>query len=187
MNPVALFRDYIDMYGKQTETAIAAVSYLAELWQGPRTRRVSAADIADARGLQRPFVAKLLSSLSQVNIVSGSPGPGGGYALAKDPSEIRLRDVWMVFERPDTDTNPLTGLGWRENKFHQRLKKVESSINELLDETTFEMMSSGDDSPPADDSKPGRLVESPSAIRTGVVLEASRNGNSQNGSGTKFL
>ena len=40
------------MYGKQTETAIAAVSYLAALWDGPSTRRVSAADIADGRGLQ---------------------------------------------------------------------------------------------------------------------------------------
>ena len=90
------------MYGKQTETAIAAVSYLAALWEGPTTRRVSAADIADGRGLQRPFVAKLLSSLSQAGIVSGSPGPGGGYALAKDPREICLRDVWAIFERPES-------------------------------------------------------------------------------------
>ena len=54
------------MYGKQTETAIAAVSYLAALWDGPSTRRVSAADIADGRGLQRPFVAKLLAVAASV-------------------------------------------------------------------------------------------------------------------------
>ena len=36
------------MYGKQTETAIAAVGYLAELWRETGTRRVSAADVAEA-------------------------------------------------------------------------------------------------------------------------------------------
>lgn len=131
------------MYGKQTETAIAAVSYLAELWNGASTRRVSAADIADARGLQRPFVAKLLSALSQAGIVSGSPGPGGGYALAKPPAEIRLRDVWVVFERPEPARECPFGGGRcgvdRQCPLHQRIKHVHDAIDTLLDDTTFEV------------------------------------------------
>ena len=47
------------MYGKQTETAIAALSRLAEVWDGGRTR-LSAGDIADQRGLPRAMVAKIL-------------------------------------------------------------------------------------------------------------------------------
>ena len=131
------------MYGKQTETAIAAVSYLAELWRGQGTRRVSAADIADARGLQRPFVAKLLSALSQAGIVSGSPGPGGGYALAKDPAEIRLRDVWLVFERPEPARQCPFGGGQcgvdRKCALHQRIQRVHDAVDTLLDETTFDV------------------------------------------------
>lgn len=142
LNPGPRIRDYMGMYGKQTETAIAAVSFLAEIWQGPRTRRVSAADIADARGLQRPFVAKLLSALSQVGIVSGSPGPGGGYALAKDPSEIRLRDVWLVFERPEShQILPFAARICLDSEIlKRRINDVETSINALLDETTFDDM-----------------------------------------------
>jgi Rrf2 family iron-sulfur cluster assembly transcriptional regulator len=131
------------MYGKQTETAIAAVSYLAELWRGQGTRRVSASDIADARGLQRPFVAKLLSALSQAGIVSGSPGPGGGYALAKNPAEIRLRDVWLVFERPEPQRECPFGGGQcgvdRQCALHQRIQKVHNAVDSLLDDTTFDV------------------------------------------------
>ena len=41
------------MYGKQTETAIASVSRLAEVYDGGKTR-LSSADIARDRGLQPP-------------------------------------------------------------------------------------------------------------------------------------
>ena len=131
------------MYGKQTETAIAAVSYLAALWNGPATRRVSAADIADGRGLQRPFVAKLLSTLSQAGIVSGSPGPGGGYALAKGPEEITLRDVWALFERPDSSRvafvgSEICGVS-APGDLSNRIGRVEQAMNSLLDETTFDV------------------------------------------------
>jgi len=131
------------MYGKQTETAIAAVSYLAALWDGPATRRVSAADIADGRGLQRPFVAKLLSTLSQAGIVSGSPGPGGGYALAKGPDEITLRDVWSLFERPDSSRvafvgSEICGIS-APGDLSNRIGRVEQAMNSLLDETTFDV------------------------------------------------
>ena len=126
------------MYGKQTETAIAAVGYLAELWRGATTRRVSAADIADARALQRPFVAKLLSALSQAGVVSGSPGPGGGYALAKPPAEIRLRDVWLVFERPDAAREDQAGPA-EASALQQRIQRVHDAVDQLLDETTFEV------------------------------------------------
>jgi Rrf2 family iron-sulfur cluster assembly transcriptional regulator len=153
------------MYGKQTETAIAAVSYLAELWRGPGTRRVSAADIADARGLQRPFVAKLLSALSQAGIVSGSPGPGGGYALAKNPAEIRLRDVWLVFERPEPQRECPFGGGQcgvdRKCALHQRIQQVHNAVDTLLDETTFDVFAvEGEEKPTPAPTGPlgGRLA-----------------------------
>ena len=73
------------MYGKQTERAIGAMSRLAEVWDGGKTR-LSAFEIADQRGLPRPMVAKILTTLSQANLVTGSPGPGGGYCLSSSNS-----------------------------------------------------------------------------------------------------
>jgi Rrf2 family protein len=97
------------MYGRQTEYAIAVMSRLAEVYDGGETR-LPAADVADSRGLQKPFVAKILSQLSQAGLVIGSRGPGGGSALARDPKTIKLYDVFKLFERIDSDdTCPFGG------------------------------------------------------------------------------
>lgn len=86
------------MVAQATRTAIAAVSRLAELFDGGKTL-VSAADIAENRQLKRPFVGKVLSELSRAGIVKSSTGPGGGFTLALEPSAIRLGDVLNIFER----------------------------------------------------------------------------------------
>jgi Rrf2 family protein len=130
------------MYGKQTERAIAAMSRLAEVWDGGVTR-LSAIHIADNRGLPRPMVAKLLTILSQARLVSGSPGPGGGYALAREPAEISLADVYRLFERDDTSTNcpfggGVCGIG-DPCALHHCLVDMQASVQKLLTETTFEV------------------------------------------------
>jgi Rrf2 family iron-sulfur cluster assembly transcriptional regulator len=130
------------MYGKQTERAIAAMSRLAEVWDGGKTR-LSAFDIADQRALPRAMVAKLLSMLSKAELVNGSPGPGGGYALARHPKEISLHQVWCLFEREDTSpTCPfgggICGVG-EPCALHDRLVHMNSSLRNLLHDTTFEI------------------------------------------------
>lgn len=130
------------MYGKQTETAIAALSRLAEVWDGGRTR-LSSAEIADQRGLPRAMVAKILSALSQAGLVNGSPGPGGGYALAREPKAITMRDAYELFERPDNSSNcpfggGVCGIG-DKCAIHDRLKSMQNSVCDLLDTTSLEI------------------------------------------------
>ncbi len=129
------------MYGKQTETAIAAMSRLAEVWDGGKTR-LSAVEVADARGLPRAMVGKLLATLSQARLVIGAPGPGGGYALARVPKDICLADVAKLFEREDhSDLCPfgggVCGVG-APCAIHDRLVRMQASVRKLLTETTFE-------------------------------------------------
>lgn len=129
------------MYGKQTERAIGAMSRLAEVWDGGKTR-LSAFEIADQRSLPRPMVAKILTALSQANLVVGSPGPGGGYALARHPSEISLQEVHDLFERADqSSTCPFGGgvCGVGEPcALHDRLVDMQCRIKDFLRDTTFE-------------------------------------------------
>jgi Rrf2 family protein len=130
------------MYGKQTECAIAVMSRLAEVYDKGRTR-LSANDLADARGLQRPRVAKCLASLSQAGLVSGAPGPGGGFALADHPRRIFLRNVFDLFERyRDHEICPFgggkCGVGI-SCPLHDRLASVHKATNEFLDRTSFEV------------------------------------------------
>lgn len=129
------------MYGKQTETAIAAMSRLAEVWDGGTTR-LSAVEIADARGLPRAMVAKLLATLSQARLVVGAPGPGGGYTLGRTPKEICLAEVARLFEREDqSDLCPfgggVCGVG-TPCAIHDRLVWMQSSVRKFLTDTTFE-------------------------------------------------
>lgn len=129
------------MYGKQTETAIAAMSRLAEVYDGGVTR-LSSADIAENRGLQRPFVAKILTSLSQAGLVSGSPGPGGGYTLAKHPRDITVYEVFSLFERENESNlcpfgGGVCGLG-EPCAIHDKLVGVKRSMDEMLHDTTFD-------------------------------------------------
>ncbi|MCP4758868.1 MAG: Rrf2 family transcriptional regulator [Planctomycetes bacterium] len=129
------------MYSKQTETAIASASRLAEVYDGGITR-LSATNIADSRGLQRPFVAKILTMLSQAGLVSGAPGPGGGYTLTRPPKKIRLYDIYRLFEREDnSDACPFGGgvCGVGEPcPLHNKLVEVQDATDRLLHETTLE-------------------------------------------------
>ena len=130
------------MYGKQTERAIGALSRLAEVWDHGTTR-LSAMQIAEQRGLPAPMVAKILSTLSQAGIVAGAPGPGGGYALARHPSEITLKQVHALFERENhSHTCPfgggVCGVG-DPCALHDSLVGMQKDITRFLNATTFEI------------------------------------------------
>lgn len=94
--------------GKLAQQAIAAASYLAENYD-PAGTRVSAAEIADARDLPRPVVAKVLAQLSLTGITTGTTGPSGGYRLARPPKEISLLDIVSAFEA--SDVRPMCPFG----------------------------------------------------------------------------
>ncbi|WP_309387817.1 RrF2 family transcriptional regulator [Cerasicoccus frondis] len=84
-------------YGKTAQNAVSAMSYLAEVYADGV--RLSSQDIAAKRAISKPLVAKLLVVLSQAGLVDGAPGPRGGYALARDPSEISLLEIVSHFEK----------------------------------------------------------------------------------------
>jgi Rrf2 family protein len=128
-------------YGKTAQTAVSAVSRLAEVHDPAQRVKLNSADIAENRNLPQPVVAKVLTILSQAGIVTGSPGPGGGYSLARPPAEITLFDVVALFERlgesiscpfgPDyCGTGPHCPL-------HFDILKVREQINTFLKTTTF--------------------------------------------------
>ena len=129
------------MYGKATENAIAAMSRLAEVYDDGETL-LSAADIAENRKLQKPFVSKLLSTLSQAGLVTGQRGPGGGFCLAHHPRDITLHEVWSLFEREDFSDKCPFGGGYcgagDPCALHDKLVTLKGVMDQTLRETTFE-------------------------------------------------
>ncbi len=83
--------------GKTAQNAISIMSYLAECYKDGNDL-ISSQVIADVRGFSKPLVAKILTVLAQEGCVKGATGPGGGYALARKPSEISLLNIVSAFE-----------------------------------------------------------------------------------------
>lgn len=128
-------------YGSATQTAIAALSRLAEVYDGGETL-LSATQIAESRGLQKPYVAKVLSTLSQAGIISGSRGPGGGFSFAKPPKEVKLYDVYCLFEREDFSNEcpfggGICGVG-DKCPLHDKLVDVNKAMDKVLHGTNFD-------------------------------------------------
>ena len=128
-------------YGKTTQTAIAAMSRLAEAYGA--SEPLSSHDIARDRELAQPLVAKLLTMLSQAGLVNGSRGPGGGYSLAKKPREISLQDIAAVFERPDDKIVCPFGPNWCGNHnpcpLHDAYVEFVSEFEEYLSRTRLDV------------------------------------------------
>ena len=96
------------IYGKTSTNAIAVMSFLA----ADPGSRAGSGEIAKSRGISRALTAKLLTQLAAAGLVSGQPGPGGGYTLAKPAKEIRLFDIVSLFEQTAQPSVCPFGHGW---------------------------------------------------------------------------
>ena len=127
------------VYGKMSQYAVSAVSYLAEHHGGDAM--LSSAQIAEGRSLPRPVVAKILTTLSAAGIIRGIPGPNGGYALARAPKDITLLDVVEQFESTGGSIPCPLGPDWCGNgphcPVHDKIEALRRSADSLLCESNF--------------------------------------------------
>ena len=127
------------VYGKLAQHAVSAVSLLAE--NHGQEARLSSGQIAEGRNLPQPVVAKILTALSSAGLVDGTPGPRGGYALARHPGEITLADVVRPFESPDGPVPCPLGPDWcgtgPQCPIHEEIDALREASDRLLGKTNF--------------------------------------------------
>lgn len=82
--------------------AVTAMLYLAlEGKSGP----VTLADVSDKQDISLSYLEQLFSALRAKSLVRGVRGPGGGYYLGRDASEISISNIicavdeWVEFTR----------------------------------------------------------------------------------------
>ncbi len=63
---------------------------------GPTTVR----DIADRTGLPQPYLEQILLALKGAGLIRSKRGVGGGYVLARDPSDISLASIIRAVDGP---------------------------------------------------------------------------------------
>lgn len=88
--------------------ALRALIYLAEKnAPGP----VLVREIADAAGVPRQSLAKILHGLRNKGLVRSTKGPGGGYQLARPGGETRIVEVIEAIDgRVELDQSCILGL-----------------------------------------------------------------------------
>ena len=128
-------------YGKVAQAAISAASLLAENYFAEGGKRLNSREIAEKRKLSQAIVAKVLTTLSQAGIVTGSPGPGGGYTLASEPKTVTLQQIVAPFERQEPSLTCPFGEGWcgtgPQCPLHKQLDRLRSQMADFLDKTTL--------------------------------------------------
>jgi Rrf2 family protein len=85
------------MLAQKTRYALRALLYLAETEAG---RSVQVGDIAATQHVPRKYLELILLDLKRGGFVTSRRGPGGGYTLAKPPSEINFAEVIRLMDGP---------------------------------------------------------------------------------------
>lgn len=133
-------------FGKTAQTAVSALSLLAEVYDGGKTK-LSSHDIAARRELPQPVVAKVLTIVSSLGLVDGTRGPGGGYWLKRPPAEIALIDIVEEFERQDARVMCPFGPNWcgqgEPCPMHNELVRLDEDWTRYLRETTLAVFQRG--------------------------------------------
>ncbi len=85
------------IFSPPCEHAIRALIYLAGV-NSDKPLQVSI--IAREANVPSPFLSKIFLQLKNNGLLKSTKGPGGGYALAKSPAEITLKDVAAILDKP---------------------------------------------------------------------------------------
>lgn len=162
------------MFGRTTETAIAALGCLAEAHESSARR--STEQIAAACGLRPPFLAKLLTALRRAGLVHGERGPGGGYRLARAPERITLLEIYRLFEGPlPVDECAFGGdcLAGDPCALHDGVERVREATRRFLEQTTLAVF------------RRGRVGGTPGARRRSTARDGGRRGRPTAASGRR--
>ena len=82
---------------RKIDYGLRAMIYLASVARGAV---VPFREIARQMDVPEDFLAKILKTLVDAGLVRSTRGPHGGYALARDPSDVSFLDVIEAVEGP---------------------------------------------------------------------------------------
>lgn len=83
-------------FSEAASLALHTMSYLAV----EADRLVSVHEIADALEVSENHLAKVMQRLARAGLATSTRGPKGGFALAREPRQIALLEVYEAIEGP---------------------------------------------------------------------------------------
>jgi len=123
-----------------TKTGIHAITALAALAELQRGSYAGASDVASQIGAPRNYLGKLLKTLADEGLLESQKGKGGGFRLAREPTQISLYDVVEPIERVSRWSGCFLGQARCSSDapcaVHQHWGKVRDAYLQFLKETT---------------------------------------------------
>ena len=77
-----------------------AVTAMLDLAFHSQQHPVTLTDIATRQTISLSYLEQLFARLRRAGMVTGVRGPGGGYKLSRDPSQINIADVIEAVDEP---------------------------------------------------------------------------------------
>ena len=129
----------------KSDYALKALLELALRYEQDKARIVPIAEIAKFGDMPKKFLEQILLALVRGGFVKSKRGSGGGFILAKQPSEITIGDVLRFVEGP---IGPIACVNdsykdCRDVKgcvFRSVWKEVAGAISIVIDTLTFEKL-----------------------------------------------
>jgi len=131
------------MLSKKTKYGLQALITMArEYGRGP----ILIADLAERERIPKKFLELILLQLKNAGILASRKGKGGGYLLARDPSQITMGKVVRVLEGPLAPVPCVSETAYRKCEecddeascgIRLVMKDVRDAIADILDNTTL--------------------------------------------------
>ncbi len=126
------------LLSRACEYGLRAALYLAAT---PDAGYVAIRTVSDALGIPYPFLAKIVQTLAQHGVLTSSRGPAGGIALARQASQIPLREIVAAIDGDGVFTQCVLGLpGCGEQKpcpLHEQWAPTRERIRRMFDDVSL--------------------------------------------------
>ncbi len=125
-----------------------AVSAMVDLTKQQQGGPVTLAAISERQFISLSYLEQLFRRLREGGLVNSVRGPGGGYTMARDPSEITVAEVIRAVNEPVHTTMCENGIRGchRGNRCdtHQLWEALGQHIYRFLDAVTIQQVSDGE-------------------------------------------
>ncbi|MCL4418146.1 MAG: Rrf2 family transcriptional regulator [Actinobacteria bacterium] len=114
---------------RDTDYSIRALVYIGR----KKDRIISITELVKEFGAPRPFLRKILQSLSAKGVLKSYKGKNGGFELAKSPEKIYILDLMEIFQGKFKLTECLFKKKICPNQINCELKSKLDSLEELVE------------------------------------------------------
>jgi len=121
--------------------SLYAVEGLLALGKKPFGAIMLLRDIALSGKVPETFLAKIFQKLARAGVLQSSRGAIRGYALARRPKDIKVKDIFLAIEGPElfdrcifwsdrcAESNPCP--------MHSRWKRMRQEVMEMMEQTSL--------------------------------------------------